>query len=96
MSQNQRDLIRRPVITEKATSLRDGNTYTFRVDPRANKVQIRQAVESIFDVHVESVRTVNMPRKPKRQGFFQGRTAAWKKAYVKLRAGDSIDLIENL
>ena len=96
MSQNLRSLIRRPVITEKATALRDGNTYTFQVDPRANKVQIRQAVESIFEVHVESVRTVNMPRKPKRQGFFQGSTAAWKKAYVKLRAGDSIDLIENL
>lgn len=96
MSQNLRNLIRRPVITEKATALRDTNTYTFQVDSKANKVQIRQAIESIFEVRVQSVRTVSMPRKPKRQGFHQGYTGAWKKAYVKLRAGDSIDLIENL
>lgn len=92
----ERSVLRNPVVTEKATILRDGNTYTFRVDPRANKVQIRQAVESIFDVKVDSVRTLTVHRKPKRQGQFQGSTSAWKKAYVKLRSGESIDLIENL
>jgi large subunit ribosomal protein L23 len=91
-----RGILRNPVITEKATALRDANVYTFRVDPRANKVQIRRAVESIFDVKVEAVRTVAVRRKPKRQGLYQGHTSAWKKAYVKLRAGDSIELIENL
>ena len=96
MTASARRIIRRPVVTEKATILRDGNTYTFRVDSRANKVQIRQAVESIFNVHVEAVRTVNVRRKPKRQGWSRGTTAAWKKAFVKLRAGDAIDLIENL
>jgi large subunit ribosomal protein L23 len=91
-----RSILRNPVVTEKATILRDGNTYTFRVDPRANKVQIRQAVESVFEVKVESVRTVSVRPKPKRQGQHKGSTAGWKKAYVKLRSGESIDLIENL
>lgn len=91
-----REILRKPVVTEKATALRDGNTYTFRVDPRANKVRIRQAVESVFNVKVEAVRTVSVPRKPKRQGYRQGSTSAWKKAYVKLRAGETIDLIESL
>ncbi len=91
-----RSILRNPVITEKATILRESNTYTFKVDPRANKVQIRQAVESIFEVKVESVRTLSVHSKPKRQGARQGRTSSWKKAYVKLRTGESIDLIENL
>lgn len=90
----ERTVLRSPVITEKATILRDGNTYTFRVDPRANKIQIRQAVESIFEVKVESVRTVPVPRKKKRQGVAVGMTSKGKKAYVKLRAGDSIELVE--
>ncbi len=96
MAYSQRALIRRPVITEKATMLRDGGIYTFKVDPAANKIQIRQAIEKIFEVHVDSVRTVNMPKKPKRQGWYRGSTSAWKKAYVKLRDGDAIDLVENL
>ena len=91
-----RGILRNPVITEKATHLRDANVYTFRVDARANKVQIRRAVEAVFEVEVEAVRTVSVRSKPKRQGRFQGRTSSWKKAYVKLRAGNSIELIENL
>ena len=93
---NLRGVIKSPVVTERATILRDKNTYTFKVDRRANKVQIRQAIESIFEVNVKSVRTMNVPRKPKRQGMFGGTTSAWKKAYVTLQAGDSIDLVENL
>ena len=91
-----RSILRSPVVTEKATILRDSNTYTFKVDPRANKVQIRQAVEAIFEVRVESVRTLSVHAKPKRQGAHKGSTSSWKKAYVKLRSGESIDLIENL
>jgi large subunit ribosomal protein L23 len=91
-----RSILRNPVVTERATILRDTNTYTFRVDSRANKVQIRQAVESVFEVKVESVRTLTVRPKPKRQGAHQGSTSSWKKAYVKLRSGESIDLIENL
>ena len=93
---NPRSIIQEPVITEKATILREGNKYAFRVDSKANKIQIRQAVEEIFSVKVESVRTVKVPSKPKRQGLYQGRRAGWKKAYVTLRAGDSIEITENI
>lgn len=93
---NHRQIIDRPIITEKATILREDNTYTFRVDRRANKIQIRNAVQAVFDVHVESVRTVSVPSKPKRQGLFQGKKAGWKKAYVTLREGESIEIIDNV
>jgi large subunit ribosomal protein L23 len=90
------DTIDRPIITEKATILREEGTYTFRVDPRANKIQIRQAIETAFEVHVKSVRTVSVPSKPKRQGLFSGYRAGWKKAYVTLRQGETIDVIDNV
>jgi large subunit ribosomal protein L23 len=93
---NPRLIIQEPVITEKSTILREGNKYAFRVDSKANKIQIRQAIESIFSVKVESVRTVNVPSKPKLQGLLQGRRAGWKKAYVTLNAGDSIEIVENI
>jgi large subunit ribosomal protein L23 len=93
---NPRSIILKPVITEKATILREGNKYAFRVHPKANKVQIRQAIESIFDVSVESVRTIKVPSKPKRQGLYSGQRAGWKKAYVTLKAGDSIEVVENV
>ena len=92
---NPQAIIQEPVITEKASVLREGNKYAFRVHPKANKLQIRQAVESIFSVKVESVRTIKVPSKPKRQGMYLGRRAGWKKAYVTLRAGDSIEFAEN-
>ena len=93
---NPRSIIQEPVITEKATILREANKYAFRVHPKANKIQIRQAVEEIFSVKVQSVRTVKVPSKPKRQGLYQGRRAGWKKAYVTLQAGDSIEITENI
>ena len=93
---NPRAIIQKPVITEKASMLREGNKYAFRVHPKANKIQIRQAVESAFAVKVESVRTIKVPSKPKRQGMYQGRRAGWKKAYVTLRAGDSIEFAEDI
>ena len=93
---NPRTIVHEPVITEKAMIMREANKYAFRVDPKANKIQIRQAIESIFDVKVESVRTVKVPSKPKRQGLYQGRRAGWKKAYVTLQAGDSIEFVENI
>ena len=82
-----RSVLHRPVVTEKATILRESNQYAFKVDRQANKIQIRHAVES--------VRTVSVPPKPKRQGAFTGRTAAWKKAYVTLKEGESIDVLES-
>jgi len=90
-------IIKRPILTEKATAAREGaNTYTFRVVSSATKVQIRQAVESIFKVRVKSVRTVSVPSRPKRQGAVQGRRSGWKKAYVSLHTGETIALIENI
>lgn len=91
-----RAIIRKPIITEKASIFREGDTYTFQVDPGANKIQIRQAIEALFDVRVKSVRTVSVPSKPRRQGVFAGRRSGWKKAYITLKPGESIAVMENI
>lgn len=79
-----RDVIIRPWITEKSTEEMEDNKYTFVVDKRANKTQIKQAVKELFDVDVKKVRTLNVKGKPKRLGRFLGRTPNWKKAVVVL------------
>ena len=90
---NYRDIIKAPIITEKSADLtRDKNTVTFSVDPKANKIQIKQAVEKIFNVKVESVNTMNVKPRKKRVGKYVGRTNKVKKAIVKLREGSSIEL----
>lgn len=88
------DVIRRPVITEKATVQADElNQYVFEVDRRANKIQIREAVEVIFEVSVTKVRTMVQPAKRGRRGRdWMMRTKEWKKAIVTLAHGDEIDL----
>lgn len=88
------DIIRRPVITEKSTRLsEENNVYVFEVDTRANKAQIKDAVESVFDVDVLKVRTAIMPAKMgRRMRKTYIRKKAWKKAYVTVRPGQSIDL----
>jgi len=88
------DVIRRPVITEKATVQADElNQYVFEVDRRANKIQIREAVEVIFEVSVTKVRTMVQPAKRGRRGSdWMMRTKEWKKAIVTLAPGDEIDL----
>ncbi|HLL85758.1 MAG TPA: 50S ribosomal protein L23 [Thermoleophilaceae bacterium] len=91
---NARDVIIRPVVSEKSYELLTANKYTFRVDPRAHKTQIRQAVEEIFDVRVQDVRTLTVKPKPKRRGWTSGQTRAWKKAVVELHPEDSIELFE--
>jgi large subunit ribosomal protein L23 len=81
------------LITEKNQLLQDKeNKYVFEVARYANKLEIKQAIEDIFDVRVESVRTMRMQGKIKRMGRFEGRRANWKKAIVKLTDGDVIDL----
>ncbi|MCL6633451.1 MAG: 50S ribosomal protein L23 [Alicyclobacillus herbarius] len=80
-----RDLIKRPVITEKSTELMEQGKYVFEVDKRANKTEIRQAVEKLFGVKVAKVNTLRVPGKTKRVGRFVGRTPEWKKAVVTLR-----------
>lgn len=85
------DVIRRPVITEKTTVLReDGRTLVFEVAPDATKVDIRHAVEKLLGSKVDSVRTSIAHGKIKRQGRFAGQRSDWKKAYVKLREGQKI------
>lgn len=81
---NPRDIIIRPVITENTSDLMEEKKYVFQVDMRANKTEIKQAVQDIFDVRVVSVHTMRVPAKPKRYGRYQGYTSAWKKAIVTL------------
>ncbi len=89
-----RDVILAPVVSEKSYGLLDNNAYTFMVHPDANKTEIRQAVETIWDVKVLSVNTINRKGKTKRFRFSQGRRSDTKRAIVKLREGDKIDLFE--
>ena len=89
---NYRDIIKAPIITEKSSALAANNVITFSVDVRANKTQIKQAIEKIFDVKVESVNTVNVRPKKKRVGRYVGTTNKVKKAIVKLKEGSSIEL----
>lgn len=87
------DVIKRPLITEQGMHLVESqNSYPFAVDPRANKVQIREAVERLFNVEVDSVRTANRKGKSRRRGRRVGRTSNWKKAYVTLKEGHTIEL----
>ncbi len=90
---NYRDIIKAPIITEKASNLKETeNTYTFSVDVKANKTQIKQAIEAIFNVKVESVNTINVHPRKKRVGRYSGYTNKVKKAIVKLKEGSSIEL----
>lgn len=79
-----RDIIKRPIISERSTALQEERKYVFAVDLRANKTEIRQAVETIFKVEVESVNTMRMVGKFKRHGVHTGYRSDWKKAIVKL------------
>jgi len=90
-----RKIIRMPLISEKSTNLRlDQNKYVFEVDRKANKLQIKEAVEELFGVKVEDVTTMMMHGRPKRLGRFEGRRPDWKKAMVKLKKGETIELFE--
>jgi large subunit ribosomal protein L23 len=89
-------IIMNPVVSEKSYVLAAAGRYTFRIHPDAHKTQVRQAVEALFDVHVEEVRTVSVKSKPKRRGTSRGRTRSWKKAIVQVRAGESIPIFAGL
>jgi len=92
---NSRDVVRGPVITEKGTLVGEvSNQVVFRVHPKANKLEIRRAVENLFQVKVEGVRTARHLGKVKRVGRNVGRKPAWKKAYVTLAEGNRIDFFE--
>jgi large subunit ribosomal protein L23 len=83
---NPRDLIKRPVITERTSDFMEQRKYVFEVDLKANKTEIKQAIEQIFKVKVVNVNTLRMPAKPKRYGKHSGYTSEWKKAIVQLSA----------
>lgn len=86
------DIIRRPLITEKSTELRDDkNVIAFEVSRTANKIQVKRAVETQFKVKVSEVRIANVHGKVRRQGRFVGRRPDWKKAYVRLAEGQEIN-----
>ncbi len=89
---NLMDLVRRPIITEKATLLLENNQYTFEVSPRSTKSEIKAAIESLFEVKVVGVSTINPPRKQRRVGKFLGYRPIYKRAVVTLADGDSIAL----
>ena len=94
MSLDPRQVVIAPVVSEKSYSLIEDNKYSFRVHPKAHKTQIRQAVEELFDVNVESVNIVKVKPKPKRRGFHRGTKPGWKKAIVQLRPGDTIEIFQ--
>ncbi|MBD3166906.1 50S ribosomal protein L23 [bacterium] len=92
-----RKLLRRPLQTEKSVlQMEEQNTYVFEVAPHANKIEVKRAIEEIFDVEVIAVRTMKMKGKWKRLGRFVGRRPTWKKALVTLKKGDTLELYENV
>jgi large subunit ribosomal protein L23 len=94
VSLHPNEVLLAPVVSEKSYSLIEDNKYSFRVHPEAHKTQVRQAVEQLFDVKVASVNIIKVKSKPKRRNFIEGRRPGWKKAIVRLRPGDSIDIFE--
>lgn len=93
-------ILKRPIVTEKLTEMQEKSVYAFEVEKGANKISIQKAVEKKFNVTVLSVRTAIHKGKTKsqmtRRGRFSGRTASWKKAYVRLKEGDKIEFYQNV
>ena len=96
---NANEIIRRPLVTEKSTLMREtgANVIAFEVDPGANKIQVKDAVEELFKVKVDEVRLFNVRGKMKRMGRWQGKRRDWRKAYVRLKEGEKApDFIEGV
>ena len=96
MAANPRDVLLRPIITEKSSLMMQENKYTFKVPVTANKTELRQAVESIWNVKVLSVATIRVNGKTKRMGMHVGKTSDYKKAIVKLAEGQTIPVFEGM
>ena len=90
-----RDVIIRPIVSEKSYAGLEQNTYTFLVDPRANKTEIKEAIQAIWDVRVTSVNTLNRHGKVKRRGYTKGKRPDEKRAIVTLAEGDAIEIFES-
>ena len=89
-----RDILIKPIVTEKSTALMEEGKYTFQVPLNVTKIEIRQAVEQVFNVKVQAVNTMRYEGKLKRMGRTQGRRSDWKKAVVTLKPGEAIELFE--
>ena len=94
MSLHPNEILLAPVVSEKSYSLIGEGKYVFRIHPDAHRTQVRQAVEQLFDVHVERVNVLKVQAKPKRRGMFQGSRPGWKKAIVQLAEGQTIEIFE--
>jgi len=94
MSLHPSEILLAPVVSEKSYSGLADRRYTFKVHPDAHKTQVRQAVESLFDVEVQRVNIVKVQAKPKRRGLHKGTRQGWKKAVVQLREGHTIEVFE--
>jgi len=93
LDDNYLKIIEKPWISEKASLLGSLNQYVFKVSPRANKIEIKKAIEKIYNVNVEEVRIIRIPEKPRRLGRFLGKKPSFKKAIVKLKEGESIEIM---
>lgn len=95
MNRSVSEVLVAPVLSEKSVAIKDAqNRYTFKVHPSANKVDIKKAVETLFKVKVEKVRTMNFMGKMHKVGRYEGRRSDWKKAIVTVKAGTKIDLTD--
>ena len=91
-----KDIISQAILSEKSTIIKEKeNTYTFKVNPLANKLEIKRAIESAFSVKVADVKTINVKGKTKRLGRYEGKRSSWKKAIIKLKEGNAIEIFEN-
>jgi large subunit ribosomal protein L23 len=94
VSLHPNEVLLAPVVSEKSYSLIGDRKYTFKVHKNAHKTQIRQAVEELFEVHVENVNILKVQPKPKRRGMSKGIRPGWKKAIVQVREGETIEIFE--
>jgi len=92
-----RKLLKRPLLTEKSVKMQElQNTYVFEVARIANKIELKRAIQEIFDVKVKNIRIVTMHGKTKRLGRFVGKRPSWKKAFITLMPGETLELFENV
>ncbi|MBN1500672.1 MAG: 50S ribosomal protein L23 [Spirochaetes bacterium] len=92
---NINDVLKKPVVTEKTTLLQQNNKYVFKIDKRATKTSVKEAINKMFKVIPAEVNIINVARKKKGLKFRNGVTPSWKKAIVTLKDGDKLDLFEN-
>jgi large subunit ribosomal protein L23 len=96
MSLHPNEVLLAPVVSEKSYNLVEVRKYAFKIHPDAHRTQVRQAVEQLFDVHVERVNILKVQPKPKRRGLIKGTRPGWKKAIVQVREGETIPIFEGL